>query len=753
MHQLFLGAIIASQAASVAASSDVHRLPEPLRDQLGDRAVAELNLCAADSGPAAETVGGDFTCEGALERIGQDGLGSLSAVESRDDYVYVAVGNTLLIYRTDGQTLEELGRVDAPGYIYDFGLGTNHAYLATGDHGLQMVDISDPSAPFWVGAAAYEGRPYDVVTQGPYAFVADREGFAVLVIARPTEPVTLARLPEVTHDDDVEVSDGFAYVADMVGSSVLSIDVSDPEHPAAMHNLSGVGSPIDLSIEGDLLGVAGGVRGFFTVDVQNPAAMRKLGQLPSRDECEKVTLVDGWAYLADDGGGFRILDLSNPSSPTEASSLSGVCSGVAPLTGGAIHLDTFSMRLVRISDPTDPLVVQTLDLGGTASDLVSDGDIACAVGWLGARVLDISGEEARELSFIRIDWKSPSAAISNGRLYVAAYINEVERLVVIDLSDPTAPVELGRTPVVDRWSIAASGDRVAVGGYGGEIQIVDVSDPTSPVVVAEDSLSAAVQDLAMSGDLVYVANNELGVRIFDISTPNQLREVGSHQPGEDRISALYLAGDRLYCAWGIRGLVVVDVSDPTNPVELGATGYAGGYSQGVAASGERATLAQSITYENGIITFDVSNPSALIEVGRCATPSWINHAVINHGGVDRILSSSGITAYRSNPVGIANETPSGNPNSARLLANRPNPFNPRTEVVFETVARGAAKLAIHDVAGRHVRTLLDQVISAGTHRIPWDGTGDTGRTLASGVYWTSLQCDGQEVRRAMIMLK
>lgn len=72
----------------------------------------------------------------------------------------------------------------------------------------------------------------------------------------------------------------------------------------------------------------------------------------------------------------------------------------------------------------------------------------------------------------------------------------------------------------------------------------------------------------------------------------------------------------------------------------------------------------------------------------------------------------------------------------------PNPFNPATVIRFDVAARGRVALSIYAPSGRLVRRLADGVLDAGGHRVTWDGTGDDGRALASGVYLARLEGAG-----------
>lgn len=89
----------------------------------------------------------------------------------------------------------------------------------------------------------------------------------------------------------------------------------------------------------------------------------------------------------------------------------------------------------------------------------------------------------------------------------------------------------------------------------------------------------------------------------------------------------------------------------------------------------------------------------------------------------------------------------------KLFQNSPNPFNPRTVLRFSLASSGPAEVAIFDVSGRKVRTLVNGALEAGSHEVIWDGTDDAGRPLSSGVYWSNLKANGYESNMKMVLLK
>ena len=88
-----------------------------------------------------------------------------------------------------------------------------------------------------------------------------------------------------------------------------------------------------------------------------------------------------------------------------------------------------------------------------------------------------------------------------------------------------------------------------------------------------------------------------------------------------------------------------------------------------------------------------------------------------------------------------------------LAQNKPNPFNPSTQITWSQPDAGKAEIAIVDAAGRRVRTLVQGAYPAGVHATLWDGRDDAGRTMAAGVYFYKLDAGGAHLTRKMLLLK
>ena len=78
------------------------------------------------------------------------------------------------------------------------------------------------------------------------------------------------------------------------------------------------------------------------------------------------------------------------------------------------------------------------------------------------------------------------------------------------------------------------------------------------------------------------------------------------------------------------------------------------------------------------------------------------------------------------------------PEGYRLAQNYPNPFNPETNFGIRIADFGMVTLAVYDLQGRLVRTLLNAPRAAGAYEINWDGRNDAGQQLSSGTYFYRL---------------
>lgn len=102
--------------------------------------------------------------------------------------------------------------------------------------------------------------------------------------------------------------------------------------------------------------------------------------------------------------------------------------------------------------------------------------------------------------------------------------------------------------------------------------------------------------------------------------------------------------------------------------------------------------------------------------------------------------------------GDMNET-TGSEQSSALTSVHPNPFNPQTTVEYMLAADDPVRIVIYDARGSMVRSLVDQRMPAGGHRVMWNGIDQAGRPVSSGIYFVKMVAGSHVESRKLVLLK
>ncbi len=93
------------------------------------------------------------------------------------------------------------------------------------------------------------------------------------------------------------------------------------------------------------------------------------------------------------------------------------------------------------------------------------------------------------------------------------------------------------------------------------------------------------------------------------------------------------------------------------------------------------------------------------------------------------------------------------PLETELLLNYPNPFNTSTTIRYRLAADSPVTLAIYDILGQRVRQLAAGYAAAGSYAVIWDGLGEAGDVVASGIYLLRLQAGPSVYIRRLTLIK
>ena len=89
-----------------------------------------------------------------------------------------------------------------------------------------------------------------------------------------------------------------------------------------------------------------------------------------------------------------------------------------------------------------------------------------------------------------------------------------------------------------------------------------------------------------------------------------------------------------------------------------------------------------------------------------------------------------------------------------LIGNYPNPFNPETTISFSiTDNTKNTELTIYNLKGQKVKTLINEKLPAGNHQVVWDGKGENGKSVSSGIYFYKMNTNKYTSTKKMILMK
>jgi hypothetical protein len=304
-----------------------------------------------------------------IGNVSMSGTDIVRAV-STDGYA-IGVGNQLQVYDLHDPSNIELifsTKIDTAFHAIRAG---DVLYLA-GASGIQVWDFATPSAPVLLRTVAMNSFLADQALNAPFGpvFLTHLDRGLVLNVADPRNPKLAAEfpLPIGVAAKAAGFDAGHAYLA----QEAYGLSAIDPEtfglfgrYDAALPFNAGDRDMEDISIDSGRAYLAAWGFGVLIVDLADPTHPTEIGRFPFLF-ATAVEAHGNLVYVASstDGGIFKILDVSNPSAPHELTSLDTSKTMDLTVRGNYSFLADESnlgaiggLRVVNVSDPANPLVV------------------------------------------------------------------------------------------------------------------------------------------------------------------------------------------------------------------------------------------------------------------------------------------------------------------------------------------------------------------------------------------------------------
>lgn len=249
--------------------------------------------------------------------------------------------------------------------------------------GLKIIDASNPSNLSFLGGVngpeEYD-HTNDVAINENYAFVCKTNGHGIDIvdISNPSAPSVAATIPgsEAGSCEAIEIQGEFAYVA-AFRKGLLIYDISDPLNPFKVVSIKeDLGFAVGISVSNDYAFVSYYHGGMNIYNVENPSKPVLISHVDTPGKkAEGVAYDSGVVYLADGEGGLHVIDVAVPESPLISNTLNfKIFVHDVSIKNNYIYVGSdFGVHILDAVNPVDPVIVGQLEMPGPVYEPVVNG--------------------------------------------------------------------------------------------------------------------------------------------------------------------------------------------------------------------------------------------------------------------------------------------------------------------------------------------------------------------------------------------
>jgi len=455
-------------------------------------------------------------------------------VNFSDDGSYDPDGGDLVNYEWDWEN---------DGVFDDSGTDVQHTWDTTGTYYVQFrvtddegeTDVLDvpleitiveegiPDNPVDVSPPYFGFAPQDVAVDGNFAFVACGDhGFQVFDMSVPSNPERVAVVDISGFVDSVFVNNGYAYAVSN-SAGIHLVDVTPPADAYVVTTYPQDYGLEYLAFDGDLM-YATGYTTVKVYDITDPTDPSVLGstELDAFNSTKGIAARAGYAYVAQDYAGCIIVDADPPSEIHEVAAISDFMSNADDVAVVENHLliadYNLGLMVVDITNPENTVVSQYVDGTDNISLIDVSNGYAYVHSPIGTRLLAVDIDPIGS-AYVAGDYDLDAIAygldVSDNR----AYVTNGNSLEVIDVSNPASMNDIGEIlpPPTPAGVAYSDGYVFAATDYGVIVYAVEPYTDIQAVHTIEPSL--CFNSIDIEGNYAYAVDDTDFLHVIDISTP------------------------------------------------------------------------------------------------------------------------------------------------------------------------------------------------------------------------------------------
>jgi hypothetical protein len=317
------------------------------------------------------------------------------------------------------------------------------AYLTDQSSTLSVIDMSDPTQLVALGSAAAQGFPGDLAMSGGIAVVASGSGVELFDVSDPTAPALVGDLvgygrssARIAIVDDIVYEVLFYQGTGFTSHELLVIDIGVPAFPVVLTSLPLPDGTKTITTRGSVAYIGGAAGEVHLYDISVPSQPQLIESQAIPGAFDQV-VGSGNFIVSGHENGIDIYDLTDPLHPQHVAGLPSLdlVRGVA-LHGSTVYVGELldGLTVIDIADPASPFIVGRTNVPYNTDDVALFGDLILVAGTEGVQVLlpHCEGTVAIEPNDGDPHGDSPPA----GSASLAAYPNPFNPMTTISFTNP-----------------------------------------------------------------------------------------------------------------------------------------------------------------------------------------------------------------------------------------------------------------------------------------------------------------------------
>jgi hypothetical protein len=413
------------------------------------------------------------------------------------------------------------------GYHQYMGVRSGYAYICDYNAGLQVINVADVTNPVNVVAIPSGYRTASIVFDGNYAYVAVGDlGMHIYNVSNPAAPTFVSSLATTGRAAFVSYGaitiggspKGHIYVANRVTGGVSAINVSDPASPTLSGFLAvtpaASGNAFSPFYDNGKVYVAYGSAGLRIIDVTTPSQPTNLSTLALSGESRGVVAVGNYVYVAAYDSGVHVVDATNAAIPVKLNTINTSRARGVAVNGNYVYVATRDSGLVVLSvtDPANPTWLTSVR-GIDVENVASAGNVVGTSFYSSIRFYDVT-DPANPVE----KGSTPSLRTGNEGFAIVgnyAYVPDGDSLKIFDITDLMTPTLISKIKTGGYgFAAAVAGNYCYVAAEKAGVRAINISNPAAPV---EDGYYDGVPEargVAANGGYVYVAQRTDGLSVY-----------------------------------------------------------------------------------------------------------------------------------------------------------------------------------------------------------------------------------------------